>query len=76
MFRIHFDPTTGQFVVQVLSFGCFWTTVRRKRADEPTAKIAGFATYEEAGKYVSSIGLDKLYTNKSADKFRAHMAQA
>lgn len=70
MYRIHFDPALGKFVVQVLSWGIFWVTVRNG------SDFATFATFENAERYITDIGLNKLYENKSADKFRRHMAQA
>lgn len=66
MFRIEFDHTNGCFVIQVLRFGFLWKNVQGTDS---------FLTYEEAVQHVRCIGLDKLYEDKSANKFREHMQQ-
>jgi hypothetical protein len=60
MYRIHFDHRTGMFVIQVLYWGLFWTTVRS--ADN---EGLSFKTFSEATKHVTAVGLDQLYQNKS-----------
>lgn len=67
MYRIHFAPRLGRFVVQVLAFGIFWRTVVNGDT------IQSFESFTEATNYVTSIGLDKLYKNYSEDAYRAHM---
>lgn len=73
MYRIHFNYKTGNFVVQVLVLGLFWMTVRRKYEtgdlyDENTE----FSNYGVACQWVEIIGLNRLYTNKSANT-RPHL---
>lgn len=63
MYRIHFDYKTARFVVQVLRCGLVWRS----------AEGLDYGTYDEATSAVTAIGLDKLYANKSHDKFRAYM---
>ncbi len=75
MYRIHFSPQVGKFVVQVLWIGSVWRTVRQHEASGPSTELT-FRTYSEAKTHVSEIGLDQLYSNKSADKYRAHMQGA
>lgn len=76
MFRIHFDYQTGTFVLQVaIWFGLTWRTVQG-RIDEPGYEPLRFATFDEAKKHASAIGLDRLYADKSANQFRAHMSMA
>ena len=65
MFRIHFDETQNHFVVQVLRYGILWRTV----------KGLDFDTLRKAREYVSQVGLDQLYRDKSADKYHAYMAE-
>lgn len=67
MYRIHFDPRTGRFVVQVMALGIFWQTVAIGEG-EPLA----FPTYQQAVTHVNAIGLDVLYVNRSADAFRKY----
>ena len=69
MFRIHFVAERACFVIQVLRFGCFWVTVTQKDTH------LEFSTFEEACNKVREIGLDKLYADKSNNKFREHMQQ-
>ena len=69
MYRIHFDPSVGQFVIQVVALALYWRTVRDR-----SGKIEFFETFEDAMARVDHIGLSRLYRNKSADKFRAYMA--
>ena len=65
MYRVHFDHTTGKFILQVcIFFGLYWATVKSNERDGYV-----FDTYEEAKKHVSSIGLDRLYQNRSADQY-------
>ena len=66
MFRIHFDELNNHFIIQVLRYGFLWRTV----------KGLDFATLLAARDYVSEIGLDRLYKDKSADKFDAYMRLA
>lgn len=65
MFRIEFDSRTGMFIIQVLRFWVLWVTVNEKELI--------FDTYSQALAHVEKIGLDKLYEDKSRDKFRQHM---
>lgn len=69
MFRIHFVAARACFVLQVLRFGCFWVTVTKYEDD------LEFQTFEEACNKVREIGLDKLYSDKSNNRFREHMQQ-
>jgi hypothetical protein len=66
MYRIHFDHRTSQFIVQILVFGVLWCN----------AKLMHYDTLEEARARVTAIGLDQLYADRSADKFRQHLRAA
>ena len=56
MYRIHFDPRVGEFVIQVMKWGLFWITVSTNHP---------LTTYDEARAHVGAIGLDKLYQDRS-----------
>lgn len=56
MYRIHFDPRTGEFVIQVSCWWFFWFAVSTNHP---------LTTYDEARAYVGAIGLDKLYQDRS-----------
>lgn len=74
MFRIHFDPKLGRFIVQIHHLGMFWRSVMALNEDKSGTDLLMFKTFDEASEYVKSIGLDKLYRNGSANEFRKYMA--
>jgi hypothetical protein len=74
MFRIHFDPKLGRFIVQVHRFGIFWSSVMALNDDSSGTNQLMFKTLDEASAYVKSIGLDKLYRDGSANMFREYMS--
>ena len=74
MFRIHFDPKLGRFIVQVQKFGVIWVNVMGLKDDNSGVEALTFKTFDEAVSHVKSIGLDKLYADKSANKFREYMS--
>lgn len=65
MYRIEFNPETGKFIIEVLRFSLFWTAVTG----------AEFETFDQAQSRVAAIGLDKLYADKSANRYREHIAR-
>ena len=68
MFRIHFDPKLGRFIVQVKT-GLFWrTTMCLADGSDKTDKCL-YKTYDEAMDHVKSVGLDKLYRDGSRNRF-------
>lgn len=73
MYRIHFDHKIGRFTIQVLIFGLFWRDIALSDDIEPISDRATFKTIDEAIQYVKSIGLDRLYTDKSVNKFNNYM---
>ena len=78
MYRIHFDARIGRFIIQVLVYGLFWKTVFHVSSqEEKIAKFQfekhSFEKLTEASEHCTIIGLDKLYTNKSANYYREHM---
>lgn len=78
MYRIHFDPKTGWFILQVgCCYGLFWTTVMETFAGAPAdaPKVRQYATYAAAQKFATESGLATLYVDRSANKFRAHMGR-
>ena len=74
MFRIHFDPKTGCFVIQVRSYVFFWTNVTALNGENDGLASMVFKTFDDASSYVKSIGLDKLYRDRSICKFDEYMA--
>ena len=56
MFRIWFDKQSGMFVIQVLQFYAFWTTVNMELLEGQT-KPRRFASFTEADKWVETVGL-------------------
>ena len=69
MYRIHFK-SAGFFCIQILVWGLFWVSVREGKT------IARFVTFDMAAESVTKRGLDKLYEDKSHNKFREHMKGA
>ena len=43
--------------------------------DNSGTEVMMFKTFDEASGYVKSIGLDKLYRDRSENKFREYMGQ-
>ncbi len=72
MYRIHFDHKIGRFTIQVLIFGLFWRDVAES-GDEQNSNRITFKTIDEAIQHVKSIGLDRLYADKSVNKFNNYM---
>jgi len=72
MFRIHFDHSTGEFVVQVLRYGCIWLTVCKSisGADGCIHAPRQFPTYAEAREWVASIGLPDLYDEQHPKSYK------
>ena len=66
MFRIIFDPRSGKFFIQISGSMFFWTNV----------KDLSFDKYDDALAHVEQIGLNKLYQDKSANKFQEYVASA
>lgn len=70
MFRIHFDPKLGRFVLQVKT-GLFWRTTMSLANSNDTTSWMLFATYDEVMDHVKAIGLNKLYRDGSRNVFDA-----
>lgn len=66
MWRVHFDERKGVFVLQVLRLGIFWRTVM-KAEDKPSQLT--FGKYDEAVNHSEQIGLNKLYRDRSRNRF-------
>lgn len=75
MYRIHFDPRIGRFIIQVLVFGLFWSSVKKLAESNDKTESLTFHTFEGAVNHIQSIGLDKLYKDGSAMRYRAYMNQ-
>lgn len=75
MFRIHFDPKLGRFLIQINVRHMFWRSVMTLNQDSSGSEVMMFKTFDEASAYVKSIGLDKLYRDRSENKFREYMGQ-
>lgn len=79
MFRIHYDWQSGTFIIQIgIWGGLFWKTVMRKikGPGDDVSEVIRFDTFEKAINYVNQIGLNTLYLDKSANKYRQHLAIA
>ena len=78
MYRIVFDPQLGKFVIEVSVFGGLWwrrvQSIAINSQDSVTDDIQ-FPTYLKAYEHVINIGLDKLYEDRSANKYRQYMAE-
>jgi len=70
MFRIHFDPTLGRFILQVKT-GLFWRTTMRLADSSDKTESMLFAKYDDVMDHVKAIGLNKLYRDGSRNKFDA-----
>lgn len=57
MYRIHFDPATSCFVVQMLVWAFFWRTC----CDGAAEARHTFGTYTQAREWTKSIGLADAY---------------
>lgn len=73
MYRIHFNPKIGRFIIQVLIFGCIWAPVKKLAESNDKVEQLTFQKFDDAVSHVKSIGLDKLYADKSANKYREHI---
>ena len=73
MYRIHFDPKIGRFIVQVLAFGFIWVSVNKLADSNDKTEPLTFIQFDQATNHVKTIGLDKLYRDKSENQFRIHM---
>ena len=75
MFRIHFDPKLGRFLIQINQHHIFWKSIKALNQDNSGTEVMMFKTFDEASDHVKSIGLDKLYRDRSENKFREYMGQ-
>ena len=75
MFRIHFDPKLGRFLIQINQHHIFWKSIMALNQDNSGTEVMMFKTFDEASDYVKIIGLDKLYSDRSENKFREYMGQ-
>ena len=75
MFRIHFHPQLGRFLIQINQHHIFWKSIMVLNQDNSGTEVMMFKTFDEASDYVKSIGLDKLYRDRSENKFREYMGQ-
>ena len=74
MFKIEFDPHLGAFVIEIAKWGCFWQRIRTQ-GDGPKT-VMHFETYDEAWAFVERTGLNVLYKDKSANRYREYISQA
>lgn len=75
MYRIHFEPNGGYFCIQVLFLGFIWQDVKRLNKDNKI-EVMKFEDLTSVRDEVKNIGLDVLYEDRSADKYRRHMQGA
>lgn len=73
MYRIHFEPHGGYFCIQILFLGFIWQDVKRLSIDDKKIEILKFPDLESSRAEVKEIGLDVLYEDRSADKYRRYM---
>lgn len=71
MYRIHFAPRGAFWCVQFSVLQLFWRTVRvPKNLEAPISggmKVLRFKTFDEARTYVTDIGIDKIYYDKTGE---------
>ena len=66
MFRIIFDPNTGYFHIEIATYmGLAWRRVVNYGGEGELLNQIGHRTYKEVREYVTEIGLDQLYVDKS-----------
>lgn len=65
IFRIHFEPKGGHFVIQFQKRFFGWETVQQ-RGQEPILEDLTFDTYDDAEKYVKDKGIDKAYDRRGS----------
>ena len=75
MYRIHFEPNGGYFCIQVLFLGFIWQDVKRLNKNNKI-EVMKFEDLTSVRDEVKNIGLDVLYEDRSADKYRRHMQGA
>ena len=75
MYRIHFEPNGGYFCIQVLFLSFIWQDVKRLNKDNKI-EVMKFEDLTSVRDEVKNIGLDVLYEDRSADKYRRHMQGA
>ena len=75
MYRIHFEPKGGYFCIQILFFCVIWRNVKRLNKDNKI-EVMKFEDLTSVRDEVKNIGLDVLYEDRSADKYRRHMQGA
>jgi hypothetical protein len=73
MYRIHFDPNVGRFVIQVLVWGFIWESVRSLNEQGKKTSPLTFETYDDTVAHVQKMGLHTLYQDRSANKYREHI---
>ena len=74
MYRIHFDPKIGRFIIQVLVLGFIWAPVKKLAESNDKVEQLTFQKFDDAVSHVKSIGLDKLYADKSANVYREQVS--
>lgn len=68
IYRIHFEPRGGKFVIQFKTGFFFWETVQC-RGGEPLLEDLTFETYDAAEEYVIAKGINKAYDRCSTKGF-------
>jgi hypothetical protein len=68
MFRLHFEPKLGLWVIQFLYLGLFWRAVRREAEEQgrPAGSILSFKSIEDAENYVTATGIGLAYDRWAA----------
>jgi hypothetical protein len=66
IYRIHFEPKGGHWVIQFQRLFMFWDTVQVKEEKEPVLKDLTFDTYEKAESFVVERGIDKAYDRRDS----------
>ena len=76
MFRIHFSPVLGKFILEVhvgnFLFGS-WVAVMGQDDQQKEGVALQFNTYREASAHADRIGLSTLYEDRSENKRRNFM---
>jgi len=75
MYRIHFDPKIGRFIIQVLVLGFIWAPVKKLADTNDKVDRLTFNKFSDAVDHVHAIGLDKLYIDKSANVYQSYASR-
>lgn len=65
MYRIHFDPKKGFWVVQFLRWGFFWVSVKEAALLKNIPVPKSFPDFDAALHYVEEKGITRVYRDRT-----------